>query len=123
MYIHTNVLYELRNNVLRSLFGEQQITESCYSAVYTIQNDVIKAALAKLNSDSPKISLVLSNEDSCMGFNPPPVNRCRGCLCTSYTGSILARCGQASIYIVYYSKRDIASILPGISAFEQKYNK
>jgi hypothetical protein len=33
---------------LRSLFGEQQITESCYSAVYANQDDdVMKIAFRK----------------------------------------------------------------------------
>jgi hypothetical protein len=59
---------------LRSLFGEQQITESCYSAVYANQDDdVMKATLADLDRDSPKIRLVLSTSVSGMGFDPPSV--------------------------------------------------
>jgi hypothetical protein len=54
---------------LRSLFGEQQITESCYSAVYANQDDdVMKATLADLNRDSPKIRLVLPTSVSGMGL-------------------------------------------------------
>jgi superfamily II DNA helicase RecQ len=61
---------------LISLFGEQQITESCYSAVYANQDDdVMKATLADLNRDSPKIRLVLSTSVSGMGFDPPSVTR------------------------------------------------
>ena len=33
------------------------------------------------------------------------------------------RRGQALTVILYYSKGDIVSILPGMSAYEQKYNK
>ena len=62
--------------ISRSLFGEQQITESCYSAVYANQDDdVMKATLADLNRDSPKIRLVLSTSVSGMGFDPPSVTR------------------------------------------------
>jgi hypothetical protein len=60
----------------RSLFGEQQITESCYSAVYANQDDdVMKAILADLNSDSSKIRLVLSTSVSAMGFDPSSITR------------------------------------------------
>jgi hypothetical protein len=59
--VYSYVLYELCSNVFEILFGEQQITESCYSAVYANQDDdVMKATLADLNRDSPKIRLVLS---------------------------------------------------------------
>ena len=78
---------------LKSLFGKQQITHSCYSTVYANHDDdVMTATLADLNSDSPKIRLVLSTSVSGMGFDPPPIsNPCCACLSTLFTFPILAR--------------------------------
>jgi hypothetical protein len=84
---------------LRSLFGEQQITESCYSAVYANQDDdVMKATLADLNRDSPKIRLVLSTSVSGMGFDPPSVTRVVH-VCPLVEGSVRTGAGNCQEFV------------------------
>ncbi|CAG2216755.1 recQ [Mytilus edulis] len=107
---------------LKSLFGENKIMESCYSAIFANQDDeVIQATLKDLNTENPRIRLILTTSVTGMGFDPTCITRVIHASPPRSVSQYLqeigraGRRGQASEAILYYNKRDIAKNLPGIS--------
>ena len=107
---------------LKSLFGTQDISESPYSCLYSNQDqEVIDTTLTDLNSENPRIRLVLTTSVSGMGFDPPCITRvihaCPPRSLSQYLQEIGrgGRRGQSATAVLYYSNMDLAKNLPGLN--------
>lgn len=107
---------------LKSLFGAQNISESPHSCLYSNQDqEVIDTTLKVLNSENPRIKLVLTTSVSGMGFDPPCITRvihaCPPRSLSQYMQEIGrgGRRGQSASAVLYYSNMDLAKNLPGLN--------
>ncbi|KAK6175939.1 hypothetical protein SNE40_014313 [Patella caerulea] len=107
---------------LQTLFGSQTIESSIFSALCSGQDKhVIDTTIDELRKENPRIRLVLTTSIAGMGFDPKNVTRivhtCPPRSLSQYLQEIgrAGRRGQPSEAILYFSNRDIAKNLPGIT--------
>jgi hypothetical protein len=115
-YMSESVMY------LRGLFGPNDIETSLYSALCSGQDEyVLNTTISELKKSNSRIRLVLTTSISGMGFDPDNVTQiihsCPPRNLSQYLQEIgrAGRRGQSARAILYYSNRDIAKNLPGIT--------
>lgn len=115
---------------LKHLFGDGDITTSCYAVLFSRQDKVVlKTTVEELQMENPRIRLILTSSVAGMGFDPPSVKRIIHAKpprnLSQYLQEIgrAGRRGQNSSAILHYNERDIAKNIPGIQEDIVQYCK